>query len=379
MRKKGSLAVRKSFLGRKVALAALSLALAASAVGCTASQEEEENLVILDQGDDKTPYNLSIASYGDVRVEEEIRVIYSEGNGQSISFPISGKVIYGVYVEEGDYVEKGQLLAELVDSGYEEEIARLEYQIARNEELLEQTKVSEDYEISTQWLQYLYQSGQTPAEHEALEERVAQIQQDYEYAREDYQDAIDLDGMELQDIRQEAQSTRLYSGLNGTVSLVKPNLQGSLSVQDEEIIHIENGDDLYFKATQDVDLDLFEEGVPVTMVMGSKSKQREYQLLPDQMDRWEDPEFGVRFVWAGEPDGDVKAGDNGKITIVLEEKKNVLNIPASAVYEAEGKHYVYCLGEGNERQVKWIETGMVGGNRIEVISGLTEGERVILR
>ncbi len=31
------------------------------------------------------------------------------------------------------------------------------------------------------------------------------------------------------------------------------------------------------------------------------------------------------------------------------------------------------------REVKWIETGLYGDSTVEVLSGLTEGERVILR
>ena len=72
-------------------------------------------------------------------------------------------------------------------------------------------------------------------------------------------------------------------------------------------------------------------------------------------------------------------GAIGYIVAVVDQRSQVLCVPSAAVHSAEGRDYVYVLGEDQMREVKWIETGLYGDSMVEVVSGLTEGERVILR
>ena len=72
-------------------------------------------------------------------------------------------------------------------------------------------------------------------------------------------------------------------------------------------------------------------------------------------------------------------GSSAVITLETSRKDHVLCIPAQAVHEADGKSYVYVLGENDIREVKWIETGLYGDSMVEVVGGLTEGENIILK
>ena len=72
-------------------------------------------------------------------------------------------------------------------------------------------------------------------------------------------------------------------------------------------------------------------------------------------------------------------GDTGTLSIVLEEKNNVLTLPTEAVHNAYDKWYVYVINETGDREVKWIETGLRGSGIVEITSGLEEGEKVILK
>jgi len=65
--------------------------------------------------------------------------------------------------------------------------------------------------------------------------------------------------------------------------------------------------------------------------------------------------------------------------VITGKKEQVLNVPLRAIHTAEDKKYVYVVGQENVREVKWIETGLYGDDCVEVISGLTEGEKVILK
>ena len=78
-------------------------------------------------------------------------------------------------------------------------------------------------------------------------------------------------------------------------------------------------------------------------------------------------------------DVNIGVGASGTLQFTVDKREQVLTVPIRAVHQAGGKSYVYVLGEGNMREVKWIETGLYGDINVEVISGLAEGEKVILK
>jgi len=66
------------------------------------------------------------------------------------------------------------------------------------------------------------------------------------------------------------------------------------------------------------------------------------------------------------------------VTINAEEKEDVPFLPDRAIRRREGRHYVNVLEEGEVKE-REIETGITGeGRRVEIISGLKEGEKVVI-
>ena len=70
-------------------------------------------------------------------------------------------------------------------------------------------------------------------------------------------------------------------------------------------------------------------------------------------------------------------GEDMEVVIRTDETEPVIRVPEKAVFEMEGKDYVY-LAEGNRSRLVEIETGLEGDDWIEVITGLKEGDQVIL-
>ena len=58
---------------------------------------------------------------------------------------------------------------------------------------------------------------------------------------------------------------------------------------------------------------------------------------------------------------------------------NALVIPASALVEEQGIFYVYVQTEGESFQKREIKTGANDGEKVQVLSGLSEGERVVTK
>lgn len=69
-----------------------------------------------------------------------------------------------------------------------------------------------------------------------------------------------------------------------------------------------------------------------------------------------------------------------QVTIVLGERKQVLAIPQTALGKKTGdnEYEVSLLKAGDQRETRRIKTGMKDDIKIEVVSGLSEQEKVIL-
>ena len=79
------------------------------------------------------------------------------------------------------------------------------------------------------------------------------------------------------------------------------------------------------------------------------------------------------------PQYDMTLGQRVLYSLVLEEKESALSVPKSAVHYAGDGAYVYYFDEDGNRQIKQIEVGLEADSKVEVLSGLAEGEEIILR
>jgi membrane fusion protein (multidrug efflux system) len=78
-----------------------------------------------------------------------------------------------------------------------------------------------------------------------------------------------------------------------------------------------------------------------------------------------------------DPDATLPPNASVNVQIVVGEKKSVLTIPRAALYRDGARHFVYRLEDGRARR-RDVTLGLVGINEVEVASGLSEGDRVIL-
>lgn len=86
--------------------------------------------------------------------------------------------------------------------------------------------------------------------------------------------------------------------------------------------------------------------------------------------------YKVRIVF-DDPDFMIKSGMSADINIKIATRENVLSIPQRAVKERDGKKYAE-VKEGEILRETEVVTGMKGdGARVEILSGLKEGEEVV--
>ncbi|MBR1862277.1 MAG: efflux RND transporter periplasmic adaptor subunit [Lachnospiraceae bacterium] len=345
--------------------------------GCTYNRDEEP-MVILDSGDDSyTEYSFVQVDRGDVRVTDSVKCVYRKNDEQEVFFPVSGKVITKVYVEQGDAVKKGDVLAEISVGTLQAEIKALEYRIARNELLLGYLDEEEQLDMQGFYLNYLYGSGQSDKDKENLEKNLDNLYDGNDSRRRGYDDDLEFDRRKLSALRKEYASSRVYAQFDGKVSSVEEGLEGSTSNVEKSIMTIVDNSEGYFE-TEDADhIKYFNEGEIVQMKVSVGNGKGNYELLPLDMEEWgETQKFSI---FSGDDTENLEVGTQGSVTVVLEKHTGVLRLPSSCVHSAGDASYVYVENAEGLREVVWIETGISGEGMTEILSGLNEGDSVIKR
>ena len=357
-------------------VALLCIMMAAVSSGC-GSEEQQDDYLIVQNDEEPIAYSLATVVEGDVQKTVRVRCTYLQTKDEEVSFPISGKKVEKVYVKVGDTVKKGQLLAELSGGSVQDDIDRLEYQINRNSILLDQTLSNKQFDIDIRNQAFELWTEKEWPDVVNLRKDLEQIEKNYRYTIEDYEDAIALDQKELARFKADQRNSNLYASMSGTISSIIENLEGSTSTKDKTVIKIIDSSECLFSAQDMSYADYFKEGVGANLNISSGTGVGDYIVYPYQIDKWTDT---MLFSLSEDDDQSaIEVGTDGMIRMILEHKENVLTIPLKAVHRADGEAYVYVQGEGGVREVKWITTGIYGDETVEVIDGLSEGDTVIVR
>ena len=63
--------------------------------------------------------------------------------------------------------------------------------------------------------------------------------------------------------------------------------------------------------------------------------------------------------------------------LTTERKPNALTVARAAVVDIQGRRGVYVVGDGEVARFQEVQTGLSNVDRIEIVSGVTEGTRVV--
>lgn len=344
--------------------------------GC--GQQAEEETVIMVAGEEPVvDYSMVGVKRGDVTLTQEINAIYVQTKEQAVSFGEGGKKIEKVYVREGDYVKAGDILAEVSVGDLEAEIAALEYKMKKDALEKKYLDIHEEFELRGSYYALVYGSKCEEEDVEEQEERDEDIRESYKNRREDYADEAEFDAAELNELKQELASSRLYATMPGMVYTVEPDLEGSVAQKGEVIMTIIDGTEGVFAVEAPEYAQCFSSEDTVNLEILSGAAKGSYSVVPFKMDTWGDKQFFS--IYDGPENDGIEMDTVGIISVVLDSRENVLMLPSDCVFKAEGKNYVYVLDENNMKNVCWVEAGLKGDDYTEIISGLHEGDMVVRR
>lgn len=75
--------------------------------------------------------------------------------------------------------------------------------------------------------------------------------------------------------------------------------------------------------------------------------------------------------------GDVISGSFVEVYLLASERQNVLSVPVSALTEEQGLYFIYCQIDEECYRKQEVTVGANDGKRVEILSGLKGGEKVV--
>jgi multidrug efflux pump subunit AcrA (membrane-fusion protein) len=294
---------------------------------------------------------------GTVRRFIDMTANYVPAQEEALSFAIGGEYISAVYVDIGDIVEAGDILAELDRTVYQDELERL----ARDEEWtrLNLAQLDDRYELR---LEEALVTGVQADEAAYYDERSGlTMQLETIRLRKEY--------LEFEDERRV-----LRAGLSGMVMSAIAWSEGMQSVADRNIFTIAD------------------QSMSVFMVRGPDTVHMEMGAVYDITIQWEpysavvvDAEaMGIAraregetyLMLVGEEPAVLSSRTFATVHLTLDAVEDVLFVPFTAVRKANARIFVYVL-ENGIRTIRDVEIGLEGNLVTEIVSGLQEGELII--
>ncbi len=354
--------------------ALLSLLFCLSLVGCNEQEVIDKEIEIQEQDTSEISYELTQVSRGRVEQVIYLQCTYTQTEEVEIAFEIDKELITDVYVEKGDSVVKGELIASVNVEATEAKLKELKHQLAKDELKLQQTIEKRDFELEQADILYSYTS-MTQKDKENTEKEKQNITEAYGKTIQKYEDTIYIEQKRVQEYEEYIEKGTLKAPMDGIISWVKEDLKGTLTTKDAAIARIYNPESKLYYSDDVEAIPYLEEGREYAISCGLGKAQREYTVTPAKMDEWGEYVYFRLLDEEYDPNNVVM----GKITLVIDEKENALCVNDNAIHSSGEKYYVYTLDENNVRRMQFVEVGLWGAEIVEIISGLSEGDRVIIR
>ncbi len=260
-----------------------------------------------------------------------------------------------IYVNEGQNVKKGTLLAEINDSGLKEQLEQLTIQANFAKENFERTERLWNNNIGSE-IQFL----KSKADFESSQKMVEQM-------------------------KDRLAKTKVYAPFDGEVDEIISNQGSNLIPGVSQILRLVNLDKIYAEASvSEKYISFIEEGTEAIVQVPLLGKEIKSKII--QTGNFINPNnrtFRVE-VPVENIDNKIKQNLDAKIKINIYSKKDAVIIPLKIVREdASGKNFVYVMNQDVKEGVyitdkTFISLGNKNNTDIEVTEGLKIGDMLVL-
>lgn len=323
---------------------------------------------------EREEFKLAFAERGDMVLTQKVSCTYVPVQTEALRYTVGGLYFDEFFVEVGDSVTKGQLLAQLDLAGVESQIESSNMQIMK---LSMRLSALEENRALALERQRLLMDTSTSAE---LSEALADVNEQYNIQKQALLDELEIAQLQLSEYEQQLAERQLRAGIDGTVTYVRSVKSGDRSAAGDRVISIADATTSLFRAETKL-WDRFEPGQEYVITVSKADYEAivtaEADLGLPETEKVEGETEYVYFMLKN-PTFDLEDGDRGTLVLTLDSRTDVLMVPESAVTTADGQSIVYYQDEEGMKAYKPVEIGLVANDMVEILSGLTEGESVIV-
>ncbi|MBQ7920534.1 MAG: biotin/lipoyl-binding protein [Lachnospiraceae bacterium] len=341
--------------------------------GCGQEEQVNKEIVLEAEEESQITYEMSPVVKGDVAQVLEIKCIYSQTEEIELSFAIDKEVITDVYVEKGDVVKKGDKLVSVDVETAKNKVDELEYQLAVTKLNYQQLLETKEFDVEQAKIDFSY-THMKEDDEKNMKENLQNIEENYKNAIIDAEDNIYLQEKRLEEAKDYVEKGTLYAPIDGIVNFLKSDLENTPTNKGEKVVTIYDENSCYFCSDDIEVIPYLDKSQTYTIVCGLGKAMREYSVEPVLFEDWKDKIYFKLL----DQDYDPYNITTGTIEICTEEKQNVLTVDKDAIHSSGENYYVYILDEEGIRRMQFVELGLWGSDVVEVISGLEEGDYVIV-
>ena len=307
--------------------------------------DENERLTLVSKYEiQQTIFNTYIEAQANLKTRKNILIL-----------PEFQGTLEKVFVSEGQKVKKGQLLAEINDSGLNEQYEQMVIQAEFAKENFERTQRLWDNNIGSE-MQYL----KSKTDYEASEKMVDQM-------------------------KDRLSKTKIYAPFDGEIDEIISNVGSNLIPGVSQILRLVNLDIIYAESfVSEKYISFIGEGTEA--IVQIPLLNMDYRSSVNQTGNFINPSnrtFRIE-VPVENFDNRIKQNLDAKIKINIYKKDDAIVIPLRIIREdALGKNFVYVMSEDNKEGVyltskQFITLGNKSEDKVEVTEGLSLGDIVVL-
>ncbi|MDR1117200.1 MAG: biotin/lipoyl-binding protein [Oscillospiraceae bacterium] len=322
---------------------------------------------------------------GDIVENVKVSCQYTPAREQSLYFTVAGIPVTAVYVSRGDSVKAGDPLIELDRATVESAISSQQFEISKLSLELKQLKDSYDLEKEGVLLRLAAldrellsadgeKSGGISAEISSLQGKQDAADAAYKENSDILNIRLRVAGEKLKELEGESAARLLTAPFDGTVTAIKKIESSTLSNENEAFVTISDKSTSVFVVSGDKSK-LFKIGDKVDLTLSSTVYSA---TVVDPAELGTEPDASAAYIALDEYAAEIKDRATGTVTIVLEERQDVLCLPAGAVKSLGGEKIVYYIDEQGIKNYKEISAGFSAGGIVEILSGLDEGDEVVI-
>jgi membrane fusion protein (multidrug efflux system) len=282
----------------------------------------------------------------------EMIAVYSgtapiEAHEEAVVVAKVGGEVRQIYVEEGDAVQPGQILARLDGD-------RLRLTLAQTEANLR--KLERDYKRTLE----LADKGLVP------KSTAENTKFDLDALRAGYESA-----------RLELNYTEIRAPIRGVISMRNVKVGNTIGPNDPTFTVTDLDPLLAYVHVPEKEFRKIAPGQKAEVVVDALGGERFVGTI-SRISPTVDPQTGTFRARVEVPDASrrLKPGMFARVNIVYERRQDALQLPRSAILDADGTQSVFVVADGKAEQ-RSIRTGLSNGGWIEVLEGLQGTEQVV--